>query len=84
MTVSIKDFSRKQRDPFLNYWTWTLGTELICKSMLRDSFGVCERSGATAESRCGAMSQFVQRESNWATKFGLPFVAKMFDGGLLL
>jgi len=48
--------------------------------MLRDSLG----SGATTESCCGAMSQFVQRESNWATKFGLPFVAKVFDGGLLL
>ncbi len=28
MAASIKDFSRKQWDPFLNYWNRTLGTEL--------------------------------------------------------
>ena len=33
-----KHTSLKQWDPFLNYWSWNLGTELICKSMLRDSF----------------------------------------------
>ena len=29
--VSIKDFSRKQWDPFLNYRSWNLGTEFIRK-----------------------------------------------------
>ena len=36
-----KHTSLKQWDPFLNYWTRTLGTKLSCESMLRDSlFGI--------------------------------------------
>ena len=56
----------KQWDSFLNYWTRTLGTELICKSMLTGpTLGVYERSGAAAVSRCGRR----QSESLFMTQF---------------
>ena len=78
--MQIFDLYSAIETPILTKWIDCLHGFKFCKSMLRDSLG----SGATTESRCGAMSQFVQRESNWATKFELTFVAKMFDDGLLL
>ena len=50
--VSIKDFSRKQWDPFLNYRSWNLGTELIRKPNeppLESGNGAKRRLNAVAE-----------------------------------